>query len=673
MIRTLLIANRGEIACRIMRTARRLGLRTVAVYSDADAGAQHVAQADEAHRIGPAPARDSYLKIDAILDAARGSGADAIHPGYGFLSENADFAEACATAGIVFVGPPASAIRAMGSKSASKALMATTGVPLVPGYHGADQDAATLAAAAQKIGFPVLIKASAGGGGRGMRIVTAPGALADEVAAAQREAQSAFGDPRILLEKYLQRPRHIEMQVFADQHGNCIHLFERDCSIQRRYQKVVEEAPAPGMSDARRASMGAAAVAAARAVGYVGAGTVEFIVPDASGPGGDDFFFMEMNTRLQVEHPVTEGITGLDLVEWQLRVADGAPLPLTQDRVTATGHAIEVRLYAEDPARGFLPQPGKLDHVRFPRGRDVRVDTGVRSGDTVPREYDPMIAKIVARGETRAAAIARLGRALAETEIAGVRTNRAFLAAIVGHPAFAAAALDTGFIERHRADLLPETASADTRILALATLARVLDERQRMVDAATATGDPHSPWAQATGWRLNREAWQECLWRDGEATVAVRAGFARDGFVLTLPDGAVRAAGSLRPDGRLTATLDGVHVSARALRHGDAMTVFDRGREHRLVIVDPLAAASAGEAAVGKLTAPMPGRVSAVRVAPGQAVERGQALIVVEAMKMEHTIAAPAAGVVGAVHFRVGDLVEEGAELLVIEPAGGAS
>ncbi|MBI3512867.1 MAG: acetyl-CoA carboxylase biotin carboxylase subunit [Proteobacteria bacterium] len=667
MIKTVLIANRGEIACRVIRTARRLGLRTIAVYSEADAGALHVELADEAHAIGPAPARASYLDSAAILDAAKRSGADAIHPGYGFLSENADFAAACAAAGVIFIGPPPAAIRAMGSKSAAKDLMEKAGVPLVPGYHGAAQDPAVLAKAAKAIGYPVLIKASAGGGGRGMRVVERAAALADALAAARREAEAAFGDPQLLIEKYLARPRHIEVQVFADTHDHCIHLFERDCSIQRRYQKVIEEAPAPGMTAARRAAIGAAAIAAARAVGYVGAGTVEFIAP----ADADDFYFMEMNTRLQVEHPVTEAITGLDLVEWQIRVADGEALPLAQDAVTLRGHAVEARLYAEDPARDFLPQPGRLEHVRFPVAEGVRVDTGVRSGAVVPRDYDAMIAKVIAWGETRAVATARLVRALADTEIAGVRTNRALLAAIVGHPAFAKGALDTGFIAHHRAALLPPPTPADARILALATLARLLEERGHAHEAAAATADPHSPWAHSGGWRLNREAWQECLWRDGDSTVAVRARFSTRGFALRVADTTIAADGALAADGVLHATIDGVRVTARVVRHGDGVTVFDRGAERRLGVVDPLLAAAAGEAAAGKLTAPMPGRIAAVRVAPGEHVARGHALIVVEAMKMEHTITAPAAGRIGAVHYRVGDLVDEGAELLVLEVGVG--
>lgn len=496
-MRTILIANRGEIAVRIMRTARRMGLRTIAVFSDADAAALHVRTADEAYRIGPAPARDSYLKAEAILAVARDAGADAVHPGYGFLSENAGFAEACLAAGLTWVGPPPAAIRAMGSKSEAKALIQAAGVPVVPGYHGEDQSPGRLAREAETIGYPVLIKASAGGGGRGMRIVESPSALSDAVVSAQREAKSSFGDDRVLIERYLARPRHIEMQVFADTRGNTIHLLERDCSIQRRHQKVIEEAPAPGLSPAQRAEMGRAAVEAARAVGYVGAGTVEFIAE------GDAFFFMEMNTRLQVEHPVTEAITGLDLVEWQIRVARGEPLPIGQDDVRAHGHAIEARLYAEDPARGFLPQAGRIEHLMLPE--DVRVDAGVESGDRIPVEYDPMIAKIVAHGADRTEAILRLSQALAATELVGPVTNRTFLAAIVGHPAFAAAVLDTGFIARHEAELLPRAAPADDTMLALAALA-LLRQAEQDARASVDPADPHSPWTALSGWRLDRKS-----------------------------------------------------------------------------------------------------------------------------------------------------------------------
>src|SRR5712671_561341 len=452
MFSKILIANRGEIACRVIRTARQMGIATVAVYSDADANALHVAMADEARRIGPPPARESYLNIAAIIEAARRSGAEAIHPGYGFLSENPDFAEACAKAGLVFIGPPAAAIRAMGSKAAAKALMEGHGVPVVPGYHGEAQDAASLAAEAERIGYPVLIKASAGGGGRGMRIVTRADEFARALVGAKREAAGAFGDDRILLERYLERPRHIEVQVFGDTQGNIVHLWERDCSIQRRHQKIVEEAPAPGLDKARREKLGEMAVAAARAVGYVGAGTVEFIAEDGA---MKNFYFMEMNTRLQVEHPVTEAVTGLDLVEWQIRVAAGEPLPLCQPDLVLRGHAIEARLYAEDPERGFLPQTGTLHGLRFPPSRLARVDTGVRQGDTITPFYDPMIAKIIAWGEDRAAAVGRLRRALAETAVLGVKTNLEFLALVAEHPEFASGAVDTGFIERHRASLMP--------------------------------------------------------------------------------------------------------------------------------------------------------------------------------------------------------------------------
>jgi len=444
----ILIANRGEIACRVIRTARRLGIATVAVYSEADRSALHVELADEAWPIGPPPARDSYLNIEAILEAARNSGAEAVHPGYGFLSENAEFAEACEAARVAFIGPPASAIRSMGSKAEAKELMRRHGVPLVPGYHGGDQDPRRLLDEAKRVGFPVLIKASAGGGGRGMRVVSDAAGFADALAGARREA-AAFGDDRVLVEKYLERPRHIEVQVFADKHGNTVHLFERDCSIQRRHQKVLEEAPAPGLDAARRSVIAEAAVAAARAVGYVGAGTVEFIAE------AGDFYFIEMNTRLQVEHPVTEAVTGLDLVEWQIRIAAGEPLPIYQHDLVLRGHAIEARLYAEDPERAFLPQTGTLHGLRFPPSEVARVDTGVRQGDIVTPFYDPMIAKIVAYGEDRTAAIGRLQRALAATAVLGIGTNLEFLARVAAHPEFVSGAVDTGFVERHRAALVP--------------------------------------------------------------------------------------------------------------------------------------------------------------------------------------------------------------------------
>jgi 3-methylcrotonyl-CoA carboxylase alpha subunit len=668
MFDKILIANRGEIACRVIKTARRLGIRTVAVYSEADAKARHVDLADEAYPIGPSPARQSYLVVENIIEAAKRSGAQAIHPGYGFLSENAGFAEACAEAGIVFIGPPPSAIRAMGSKSAAKALMESSGVPLVPGYHGADQDPAVLAAAAGRIGYPVLIKASAGGGGKGMRIVESAAGFAAALASAKREAASSFGDDQVLVEKYLTRPRHIEIQVFADTQGNTVSLFERDCSIQRRHQKVVEEAPAPGMAPERRRSMGEAACAAARAIGYVGAGTVEFIAE------GDAFYFMEMNTRLQVEHPVTEAITGQDLVEWQLRVASGEPLPLGQDELSITGHAIEVRIYAEDPARDFLPSIGTLAHVRAPEeGPHVRVDTGIRAGDTISMHYDPMIAKLIVWDRDRPAAVRRLCRALAEYELVGVTTNIGFLAAIAGHPAFAVAELDTGFIGRHGAALSPAPQPASVEVLAAAAL-RVLLDRQAAVDAAAAaSADPWSPWNLATAWRLNGDGYQDLVFRDGETEISLRAHPRRDGgYALDLPSGTANLGAVRDEPGVLGFTLDGVKVAAAVVRLGDELTIIRDGINHRLGLIDPLAPARTEAVGGGKLTAPMPGRITQVLTEAGAEVRRGAALLVLEAMKMEHTITAPADGSIEAVRYAVGDLVEDGAELIVFTQPGEA-
>ncbi|MDH4175883.1 MAG: acetyl-CoA carboxylase biotin carboxylase subunit, partial [Betaproteobacteria bacterium] len=500
MFSRILIANRGEIACRVAATARRLGIGVVAVYSEADAGARHVKLADEAFLLGPAPATESYLRGERVIEAALKCGAQAIHPGYGFLSENEGFARACAQAGLVFIGPPPEAIAAMGDKSAAKRLMEKAKVPLVPGYHGEKQEPAFLAKEAEKIGYPALIKASAGGGGKGMRIVTKAAEFQGALEGAQREAKAAFGDARVLIERYLERPRHIEVQVFGDAKGGCVYLFERDCSVQRRHQKVLEEAPAPGMSAARRKEMGEAAVAAARAVGYVGAGTVEFIAEQDG-----KFYFMEMNTRLQVEHPVTEMITGLDLVEWQLRVAAGEPLPLAQDRLSIKGHAIEARLYAEDPARGFLPQTGHLAHLRFPEATQaVRIDTGVESGATITPHYDPMIAKLIAWGEDRPAALARLGAALAAVEVAGVQTNVAFLERVVRSRAFSSGDLDTGLIERSRAELFPPAQAASHELLAAAAMAELLEEADEARARAAGSGDPYSPWDSVDGWRLNQ-------------------------------------------------------------------------------------------------------------------------------------------------------------------------
>lgn len=657
MFDSLLIANRGEIAVRVARTARAMGLRTIAVYSAADAGALHVASCDEAYPIGAAPPKESYLRAERILDAAKRARAGAIHPGYGFLSENADFAQNCADAGVVFVGPPPKAIRAMGGKSEAKALMVASGVPVVPGYHGVVQDTALLADEAAKIGYPVLIKASAGGGGKGMRVVRDAAAFADELAGAKREAKSAFGDERVLIEKYLERPRHIEVQVFCDAHGNGVYLFERDCSLQRRHQKVIEEAPAPGMTEARRRAMGEAAVRAAKAVGYVGAGTVEFIADQ-----GGEFYFMEMNTRLQVEHPVTEAITGLDLVEWQIRVARGERLPLAQEELRISGHAFEARIYAEDPARDFLPSTGRLVRLSFPRKR-ARIDTGVREGDEVSIHYDPMIAKLIVHGPDRATALQRLAASLDATRVLGPANNVAFLARVARHPAFAAGDIDTGFIARHKAELVPERGPASDETLALASLA-VLRAR-----AANARAGGRGPWSRADGWRLNGDAHDDLVFKDGAREIAVRAHYRAGGYALDLPGGALPVAGALDPDGRLAADLGGRRVRASVVRRGDEWTIFRGAEAATLTLVDRLAAAEGQAGGTGKLVAPMPGKIVAVAVAAGEKVKRGQKLVVLEAMKMEHTIVAPADGIVARVRFKPGEQTAEGEELVVFEAA----
>jgi 3-methylcrotonyl-CoA carboxylase alpha subunit len=662
----ILIANRGEIACRIARTARRLGIRTVAVYSEADAAAMHVGACDEAYLIGSPAARDSYLRIDRILEAATRSGAQAVHPGYGFLSENADFAEACERAGVTFIGPPAAAIRAMGSKSAAKALMEKAGVPLVPGYHGDAQDAHFLAGEAHRIGYPVLIKASAGGGGKGMRVVRVADEFESALAGAKREALSSFGDEKVLIEKYLTRPRHVELQVFADRHGNCVHLFERDCSVQRRHQKVLEEAPAPGMTAQRRRQMGSAAVAAARAVDYVGAGTVEFIL-DESG----DFYFMEMNTRLQVEHPVTEMITGLDLVEWQLRVAAGEPLPLGQEQLAIHGHAVEARIYAEDPARGFVPAAGRLEHLREPvQSAHVRVDTGVREGDEIGVHYDPMIAKLICWDADRDGALRRLRQALAEYEVAGLATNLQFLSAVTAHRAFAKAheepsLLDTGLIERYRAELFAAAEAVPDPVLAVAALAELMQADAHARRRAAASGDPHSPWHAADGWRLNEDNHHVLSFLDGERKVAVTAHYRRDGYELELPGSRARARGEAGARGSIVADLDGMRLLATVARRGNELTVFAMGGSHRLLVDVPVVRDD--EEAGGSLVAPMPGNVIDVLVRRGDVVEKGAALMIIEAMKMEHTIVAPAAGTVKELFFARGDQVAEGASLLDFE------
>ncbi|WP_290647969.1 acetyl/propionyl/methylcrotonyl-CoA carboxylase subunit alpha [Aquisalimonas sp.] len=662
MLGTVLIANRGEIACRIARTCRAMGVRSVAVYSEADADAAHVHACDQAWPIGAAPARESYLNTERILDVARRSGAEAIHPGYGFLSENADFAEACEQAGIRFIGPPAAAIRAMGSKSAAKTIMAEAGVPLVPGYHGEDQSLEHLAGVAEEIGYPVLIKASAGGGGKGMRRVDAPQDFEEALRSARRESQASFGDDTMLLEKYLLQPRHVEMQVFADRHGNVVHLFERDCSVQRRHQKVIEEAPAPGLGEAQRQAMGEAAVAAARAIGYVGAGTVEFIM-DAQG----EFFFMEMNTRLQVEHPVTEMITGEDLVAWQLDIAAGTPLPRSQEALTFTGHAFEARIYAEDPDRDFLPAIGTVSRLRMPaESRHVRIDTGIREGDTISMHYDPMIAKLVVWDRDRAAALQRLRRALQAWTVAGTTTNTRFLERIAAHPAFMAGGVDTSFIDSHREALFPAPTPVSDRLLAAAALFELLSVDQDAAARAQGSADPWSPWHSTDGWQPNSDNHHVLHFLDGEQDLTVVAHYRKDCFLLELPGGTVRANGTLYADGRLRGVLDGVHMDALALQAGDRLSVSVGDDARELVIHDPLTVGMADEIREGSLTAPMPGTVLAVLVAEGDHVDEGAPLMVLEAMKMEHTIRAFAPGRVENVNYRTGDQVSEGSVLLAI-------
>ncbi|KWH12702.1 3-methylcrotonyl-CoA carboxylase [Burkholderia territorii] len=663
MFDKILIANRGEIACRVAATCKRLGIASVAVYSDADANAKHVAACDEAVHIGGSAAADSYLRIERIIEAARATGAQAIHPGYGFLSENEDFAHACEAAGIAFIGPPVDAIAAMGSKAAAKALMHAAAVPLVPGYHGDDQDPARLHREADAIGYPVLLKASAGGGGKGMRVVERSEDFPAALASCQREAASSFGNDRVLIEKYLTRPRHVEVQVFGDTHGNTVYLFDRDCSVQRRHQKVLEEAPAPGLHEDVRQAMGEAAVAAARAVNYVGAGTVEFIMT------GEAFYFMEMNTRLQVEHPVTEMVTGLDLVEWQLRVAAGEPLPLKQEELRVQGHAIEARLYAENPARGFLPSTGTLKHLRLPEGVEfaigapVRVDSGVREGDAITPFYDPMIAKLIVHGADRAEALGRMLRALRACEVVGLHTNAAFLQRIVACAPFAIADLDTGLIERnHDALFAPQQTPRAT--LALACAALLAGER----DAAVT--ERASPWRALPDWRLNGSYRRTLEWHAPEREADVTVTYENDGSAARIATGDGPAQPFAWSRGAtpldFDVTLDGVRSSGRVYADGDTFHVFTQGVAETFEWRNVLAHAGDAEHGGGRLTAPMPGKVIAVLVEPGQKVEAGTPLIVMEAMKMEHTIGAPAPGVVAEVLYGVGDQVADGAQLLMM-------
>jgi len=658
MFTKILIANRGEIACRVIATCQRLGIATVAVYSDADRNARHVRLADEAIAIGQAPARESYLRGDAILAAARRTGAQAIHPGYGFLSENAGFAQACAEAGIVFIGPSAAAIRAMGDKSAAKALMQQAGVPLTPGYHGDEQIPEFLRKQADSIGYPVLIKASAGGGGKGMRRVDDSATFTEALASCQREAQSAFGNAHVLVEKYVERPRHIEIQVFGDSHGNVVYLFERDCSVQRRHQKVLEEAPAPGMTPERRAAMGKAAVDAARAVNYVGAGTVEFI----AGPDGD-FYFMEMNTRLQVEHPVTECITGTDLVEWQLRVASGEPLPLQQDQLQIRGHALEARLYAEDADRGFLPSTGTLRHLRLPANTaHVRVDAGVEQGDAITPFYDPMIAKLIVWDVDRDAALRRMQQALAECEVVGVTTNAAFLRRLVMTDSFSQAKLDTALIEREQAALAPNDGDSDPALWALAAIAGVATSEAASRDAR----DPHSPWQAQDGWRLGAAAARALTLehRGAQRSVAVQG--AGEQWTVHMDGNTLQGSGRLAGDALRVQIGEQLH-RATVIRDGNDLYLFGSEGVQRFTLHDPVSEADQSVADAGSLVAPMPGRIVATLVAPGTAVKRGTPLLVLEAMKMEHTLQAPADGTVQGYRVKAGDQVGDGAVLVDFE------
>jgi len=661
MFKKILIANRGEIACRVAATARRMAVNTVAVYSDADAGAKHVAACDEAVHIGGSAPKDSYLRWERIIEAARATGAEAIHPGYGFLSENEEFARACADAGLVFIGPPASAIQAMGLKAESKQLMEKAGVPLVPGYHGSDQNPALLQREADRIGYPVLIKASAGGGGKGMRAVEKSEDFAAALASCQREAINSFGNDTVLVEKYAQRPRHIEIQVFGDTHGNYVYLFERDCSVQRRHQKVLEEAPAPGLSDAMRRQMGEAAVAAARAVNYVGAGTVEFIVEQREG-GAMNFYFMEMNTRLQVEHPVTEAITGLDLVEWQLRVASGEPLPLAQEQLKINGHAIEARICAENPDNNFLPTTGTL-HVydkpactAFERGL-VRIDDGVRQGDTISPFYDSMVAKLIVHGATREEALARLDAALAQTRIVGLGTNVQFLRHVVRSPSFAQANLDTALIPREAAVLFQQEPVGLPLAAASAIAQTLLSEK---------AAEGYDPFSRRDGWQSHGVTARPFAFefRGEPAQALLTYGH---GGALHLAVGDVAGPLVFARNGQgMDLQFAGQRLNATVYAQGEVDHVFTARGATQITAIDLLAHAGETHAEGGRLSAPMPGKILSFAVKAGDTVEKGQPLAVMEAMKMEHTIAAPAAGVVEEVLYAPGDQVAEGAELLRI-------
>jgi 3-methylcrotonyl-CoA carboxylase alpha subunit len=658
---SVLIANRGEIACRIARTCKRLGVRTVAVYSDADRTALHVEMADEAYRIGPAPPAQSYLRGDLIVKAAKEAGVDAIHPGYGFLAENPAFARRCVKEGLVFVGPPAEAIELLGSKSAAIQTMRAAGIPVLEGYHAESQDDETLAEAARTLGYPLIIKPRAGGGGRGMRVVEQPDGLRHALAGAQREAQSAFGDPRLMLERYVTHARHIEVQTFADTHGNVTHLFERDCSLQRRHQKIIEEAPAPSLCKALRTRLHEAAVKATSAAAYVGAGTVEFLVE------GDRarFYFIEMNTRLQVEHPVTEMLTDTDLVEWQLRVAAGETLP-TSNAVVSSGHVVEARIYAEQPERGFLPSTGRLSLVDFAGQSDkLRVETGVRASDTVESFYDPLLAKLIAWGPDRSQAVQGLIAALDESRLEGVKTNLRFLTRLLTHPGFLSGELDTSFVDRHLTELLCASDEVDDELLSLACLYRVLN-RAKSRQGEPGKSEASSPWATTTSWRLMGDARETLEFVHDDVRLGVTIEHEHPGLVVRPDTRRIVVTGHLHEDNTLQATVDGERVVAKTMVHGSSLLIKTVDKELTLHVYDPLSERFDASADDGHLKAPLPGTVAAIYVQPGDRVERGQAVLAVEAMKMEHVIRAPMAGVVEILRYEVGDRVDEHDELAVL-------
>ncbi|MDF1686015.1 MAG: acetyl/propionyl/methylcrotonyl-CoA carboxylase subunit alpha [Parvibaculaceae bacterium] len=659
-MKSILIANRGEIACRVISTARTMGLRTIAVYSEADADALHVRLADEAYSIGGSAATESYLKGDVILDVAKKAGAHSIHPGYGFLSENAGFAEACEQEGIIFIGPKSDSIRAMGLKDAAKVLMEKAGVPVVPGYHGDIQSAEHLAAEAEKVGYPVLIKAVAGGGGKGMRLVEDAKGFDKALASAQREAASAFSDDRVLIERFVTSPRHIEIQVFGDGQGEAVYLFERDCSLQRRHQKVVEEAPAPGMTPEMRAAMGEAAVAAAKAINYRGAGTVEFIVDGSNGLRPDGFFFMEMNTRLQVEHPVTEMITGEDLVEWQIRVARGEGLPKSQGALTLSGHAVEARIYAEDPAKKFFPSTGRLARLQFPEeSATVRVDTGVVEGQEVSMFYDPMIAKLIVWGENREDALAGLQDALEATQISGLKHNVGFLAAIAGHKVFGAAEIDTGFIDRHLGDLVPATDAVPTAVLACAA---AYESGKRV-----ACGNDLSPWADTDSWILGGQRGERFVLSYGENDLVMSVVGQASNMAITCGDVQVAVQDVRLSPRDISVSIEGASVRMGCVERPTGFALMHLGMTYDFGRPDPLDVDLDQGASGSKAVAPMPGKVIQVVVSAGDRVRKGDALVVVEAMKMEQTVQAPQDGKVAEVTVSIGEQVEGGAVLVKFE------